>query len=122
MRVFLVLAIAPLALAAVPPTDPQTSKDLRCFLAMSATAGSEDKTASLAGMIGAQYFLGRIDGRSPNLDLESAIMAEASSLTDADLKALLQSCGELMQDRGKAVKAIGERMEQKQPQSSSSSS
>ena len=122
MKIYLVLAVAPLVLAAAPPIDPETTKDIRCFVAMAAAAGDDDKTANLAGMIGGQYFLGRIDGRSPDLDLESAIAIEAPSLTDADLKALFQSCGQLMQERGQAVEAIGERMERNEPQSSSSPS
>ncbi|HMI39914.1 MAG TPA: hypothetical protein VK485_01630 [Sphingomicrobium sp.] len=109
-------------MAAAAPVDPETSKDLRCFLAMSATAQSEDKAASLAATIGGQYFLGRVDGRSPDLDLESAIVAEASSMTDASLKSLLQSCGQLMQERGRAVQGIGERMQKKERHSSSTSS
>ena len=120
MRAYLALAIAPLLLAAALPANPETSKDVRCFVAMAAAAGSGDKTVSLGGAIGGQYFLGRIDGRSPGLDLASAIEAEASSLTDADLKALMTSCGQLMQDRGTAVKTIGEQMQKKAQPSHSS--
>ena len=113
MKPFLILCAASMLAASAPATDSETVNDVRCFLAMSSIVGSEDKTAGMAAMIGAQYFLGRIDGRSPTLDLEAAFTAETSRLTEPVVKSLLVSCGELMKSRGQAVQMIGKRMEAK---------
>lgn len=111
MRILALAALAPLVIAAAPPTDAETTKDVQCLVAVASLAGSDDKDAKMAAAIGSQYFLGRIDGRSPNLDLEAAIKLEASRLGEAQMRSLLQSCGQLMQSRGKALQEIGERMQ-----------
>ena len=97
--------------AAAPAPDPETRADLRCFIAISALTGSEDAATQQAGMIGSRYFLGRIDGRSPGLDLENAIAAEAADMDEAQQKALLESCGAQLAKRGSEVVAAGERLE-----------
>ena len=104
-----VVGALPLIVAAAPQ-DEETRKDVRCLLAMSAAAGHEDKTVAAAAQTASQYFLGRIDGRSPNFDLETALTQESASATGPDFTSLLQSCGDLMQKRGAEIVAIGERM------------
>ena len=121
MRNLWMVIFAPLVIAAAPPIDAETTKDIRCLVAVSSLAGSDDATVKLAATVGAQYFLGRIDGRRPDLNLETAIIAEASHLTEADIRSLLVSCGGLIKSRGAALQAIGKRMQQTASQSSSSS-
>jgi hypothetical protein len=121
MRFFLIGVLSPLLIAAAPPTDAETTKDVRCLVAVSSLAGSEDAAAKYAAVVGAQYFLGRIDGRRPDFDLEAAIKAEASQMTDAEIRTLLVSCGGLIKSRGEALEAIGKAIQATESQSSSSS-
>ena len=120
-RIYLSAAI-PFLLGAAPGMDIETKNDLRCLIAVSSLAQSDDKTVAMAGLIGAQYFLGRIDGRVPTLDLERALGDEVSTLRNLEVPALLQSCGKQIEQRGRSLKEIGERIEKKETHSSSSSS
>jgi hypothetical protein len=110
-----IAAILPFLLlaAAAPPLDPETKKDVRCFLALSMLNENEDEGIRQAGLLGSQYYLGRIDGRVPGLDLEAALEAEAGSIDEAAHTALLESCGKLMETRGSEVVAIGEALERR---------
>ena len=74
----MILAAA-VALAQPADAKAETRKDLRCFIVLSSVAGGTSEVAAAATM-GAQYFLGRLDGRAPGLDLEAAIAAEVPLL------------------------------------------
>jgi hypothetical protein len=113
---------APLLIGAAPPFDADTRGDVRCFIAISSLAGNPDPKVAISALTGAQYFLGRIDGRTPSLDLGGAVMAEAKTMTPADYPPLLRSCGLQLKKRGEAVTAIGQRMQAEAAHSSSSSS
>src|SRR5689334_22708996 len=101
----------PFLLSAAPVQDA-TRSDVRCFIVVSSLADSNDDAAKTAGMMGTEYYLGRIDGRSPGLDLEAAVARELpiSATHNANL---LRSCGALMQKRGSEVEAVGRRLQAK---------
>jgi hypothetical protein len=86
--------------AAPPPLDAPTKEDVRCFIALGTLAQSDDPTIKTAATAGTLYFLGRLDGRSPGLDMEAAVAAETPEMTEADHAALLRSCGGKMEERG----------------------
>src|SRR4051812_35429325 len=105
-RYALALALAlPLIVAAAP--RPETREDVRCFLAASSMMSSDKPELKMFGSMAAQYFLGRIDGREPGVDIEAITVEEGPSMTQADVSALLRSCGALMQKRGNEIQAIG---------------
>lgn len=111
MHRFLLLAAAPLLVAAGPAMDAETRKDLRCFIAVSAMSDQADEKSASSVAIVAQYFLGRIDARAPRLNLEEAIATEAKLITDADFKALVTSCSQTVMQRGNQIMEIGKRLE-----------
>ena len=95
--------------AAAPAPDAETRADIRCFIAVSSLMESEDEAMRQAGSMASQYYLGRIDGRVPDLDLESAVAAELP-IDQAALQALMQSCGAELEKRGQEVVAVGKRL------------
>jgi hypothetical protein len=101
--------VLPLLLGAAPPPDPETVKDVRCLVALIVLGNSQDPKIRESALIGAQYFLGRIDGRSPGLDLEAA-MANEASMIRAQQKSFLESCGAILTRRGGEVEEIGNRL------------
>ncbi len=108
-KAILMLALWPLAAAVAAPLDEETRKDVRCLIIVGQLSKSEDPQVRDAGRIAGQYFLGRIDGRAPALDLESAVAAEVAAAI-ADQKALFPYCGDLMKKRGAEVEAVGKRL------------
>lgn len=108
----LLAASLPMLAAAAPP-GAEDRADVRCLVVAYHLAGNEDKEISQAGILISQYYLGRLDGRSPGLDLEAAIEAETKGMDDAQMKALLERCGAEVEKRGKDVEALGTRLEKK---------
>ena len=108
----LLSAMALLAQAAQPAplaTDPLT-KDLHCLAATSALAGvpEADEGTKQGALVLATYYLGRIDGRAPNLDLGARLRQEQPKLEAMDMETLLKSCAAEAQARMDAVQKIGE--------------
>ncbi len=101
-------------LAAVTPVpagiDAQTQADIRCVVVLSA-AVSNAPTEMLKAQVGAGmlYFLGRIDGRHPGLDLASAVSAaikDQAALKDAFDKDRAR-CGEEMRQVSAKLVTVG---------------
>jgi hypothetical protein len=55
---------------------------------------SPDPTQKIAGTMAHSYWLGRIDGRTPQLDLEAGVLAELPAMANQDLfRAEAVRCG-----------------------------
>jgi hypothetical protein len=110
-------------LAAAPCLNPprrcgaafgaQTKDDIHCLLAAASLAGSKDSKIKQAGGAGALYYLGRLDGRTPDLDIEAAVAAEAEAFARADQGQLLKKCGATLSQRGDHLIAVGKALEQR---------
>ena len=69
---------------------------------------SPDATQKIAGTMAHSYWLGKIDGRNPQLDLEASVLAEIPAMTNQDLfRAEAVRCGQEMIKRGQAETEIG---------------
>jgi hypothetical protein len=87
--------------------EPQTA-DVRCLLVtlkmMTAANTDEMKATSLVGVM---YYMGKLDGRQPDFDLESAVIAQIKAMTPEDVTKEAQRCGTELQARGKSLQEIG---------------
>jgi hypothetical protein len=101
------LAAAPTPDAAAAPVAVDTASDVRCLIVTFKATSSENPAAKTAGLIGSMYFLGRLDGRTPNADLESQIIAQIKTMTSADYKAEAVRCGEILVVKGKTTTDMG---------------
>jgi hypothetical protein len=110
----LACALAGALSAAQARAQDPTSADMRCFIAMAAaadTADAQSKTAMMAGVI---YYLGKLDGRTPSLDLAARAAKEGKAMTDKDFNEEAVSCAAALLARGQAVQAVGQRLQQEQ--------
>jgi hypothetical protein len=92
------------AVAAPPEPAPL---DLRCYRLMAELAADEDPRISAAGLTGAQYFLGRIDARSPGFDPDAA---PKPAWADSQREQLVGQCGALMGAGGRDFRNLGQRL------------
>ncbi len=92
-----------LAAGAAKAEKPDTTADLRCLAVAMAMAGSPDPKVRDDGVFAAYYYLGRIDGREPNLNLEASLIAQFKALGAGGAKTEIQTCGLLMAARTKAI-------------------
>jgi hypothetical protein len=118
-RVVLPALITALSAGSACAADEAAARrDLRCVLVVGIIAGAAQDSASdttkqgLVASIG--YYLGRLKGRDPGIDLTARISAEARGLKLADLQAEAARCGEELkvfgqesQQVGAALKALG---------------
>jgi hypothetical protein len=114
------IALVPMP-AQAAAQDTATQNDIQCVAALS-VAASQAKGDKLTGLAMITfYFVGRLDGRVPTLDLENELAHVAKDLTDAKVKTLLADCGAQYLRRANEMQAIGKSLEGRAPQSSSSS-
>jgi len=102
---------APFLLAAAPPSsDPEVSRDLRCYVVLSTFAEKalavRDEKLSNYAYAAAAYFLGRVDGRAPNLNLDQAMAAEAALIGDKPIGDFVPACISRRMDRLRLITRI----------------
>jgi hypothetical protein len=102
-----VMALAAPAKAAEPTTLDQ---DVSCLVVSLTLISSQDETTRENGLKAFLYWLGRVDGAAPTLDLETRIAEMAQAMTREDTSAELMRCGSVMVERGQEVQAIGGRL------------
>ena len=107
------LVAASISICNSATADPITD-DLRCYIVTSQMLASENSADKLVAMMAHGYWLGRIDGRAPDLDLEERLIGELPNMTKSEFfRAEAVRCGQEMIARGKAVSAIGESMKKR---------
>jgi hypothetical protein len=104
----LLLGLAAPATAATtlkPAPAPATgvSADVRCLLTMYALG--QDKQRQQAAVIGAYFFIGRINARAPGIDLPAAVKAEAAKLQGKSLNEEAKRCGPMVEGGMRALQA-----------------
>lgn len=112
IRMGLVIIGSLLMTSASALADDATN-DLHCLMVYMQVSGSSDAKLQTAGTIGTIYFLGKLDGRIPGLDLEGRIITEAPKLPLAAFQAEAARCGTELKTRGQAETAMGKDLQQR---------
>jgi hypothetical protein len=104
----LAASLLPAAVESTEPAvlDPATRADVRCVVAISNEAGLADDSQINHLAILAYYFIGRLDGRTPGLNLQKAFEQEAHQMTDSEYMRLRQSCREQYLQRAKDFNSV----------------
>jgi len=112
MPVKILLSMAAVLALATPAAaqDQATRDDVRCLVLTFMMAGSANAQTQQQGFMGALYYLGKLDGRSPGLDLETRLRAEMPKMTPDQIKAEAPRCGQELIVRGQQVTAMGARL------------
>ena len=85
--------------------------DIRCVVIAYGLIASDDPTLQASGQSALLYFLGRIDGRGSDVDLETLIYTTSHTMTQAEQATESQRCGHALTLRGQALTAMGERLD-----------
>lgn len=92
------------ALAAEPDMTPQDLADLQCVAVFSAVAGINPEVAEQAA-IPVFYYLGRLEGRTPNVDWLARLREYGNTVTLGELEGHLERCTAKVTERGEAMQA-----------------
>jgi hypothetical protein len=113
-RILLAAALAAAATTGVARADTasDTRADLRCLIVAAMAASSTNPQTRQGGLVSFLYFQGRIEGRSPNLDLGQAIVAEVQRFPRAEFPREGQRCGGILSARGAYLRQLGPRLQQ----------
>ena len=85
-------------------------KDLECLVISFAAGSDKDEAKKGAAAISAFYFLGKIDSRTPGVDLEKPIVALVESTAPKDYETMAKRCADELQSRGKSLSDLGDRL------------
>jgi hypothetical protein len=91
--------------------DPAPAADVRCLAVASFLAGNADPKVQNAGVLAALYYLGKLDGREPGMDLEARLKEVAMQLSPKDIQSEAVRCGAELGARGKTMNEIGLRLQ-----------
>jgi hypothetical protein len=87
--------------------DSQTTADVQCVVVALKLERSPIQREALSSEMLLSYFLGRIDGRSPNADLMTLVQQQAKKMTLMDLGNAARRCGSELAVRGQELTRIG---------------
>lgn len=99
-----------------PPAaaDAQTEADLRCLaVALILIGQTQDPSQQQAFNSAAIYYLGRLDGRAPDIDLEEHLSGLLRDFSPERLAVERVRCGELLVTRGRVLQDIGRDLERR---------
>ena len=106
-----ILLGAPMRVAAEAPLSPADRADVQCLAIVFAIFGSDPDMApeqQLGLASGAMYYLGRLQGRTPDVDWLARLVTYLESAPEADFKTEQQRCGQEMIATGAALIEWGE--------------
>ena len=101
----LVLTAAPLPVLA---QDAAITADIRCVAVGIRAAALPDSHQKSSGLLMALYYIGRLDGRDPKLDIEALMSEQLAKMTAADFVAETQRCGGGLTGKGAQITRIGQ--------------
>ncbi len=100
-----ILALLPLQVRA---QDAGTIADIRCVIVGVSFAGMADQSRQSAGMMLSLYYIGRLNGRVPKLDIEDLLIKEMNAMTPSDYASEAKRCGASLTDKGREITRIGQ--------------
>ena len=100
----------PVMSAAADEPQQESIDDIQCVVVGMRIAGARNASQQSAGTMLALYYIGRLDGRDPKLDLESALAKEVVKMTPAELREAATRCGARLTEKGQELTKIGQDM------------
>lgn len=87
--------------------------DIQCLAVGARLAGSKSARLKTAGTMLTYYFLGRIDGEAPRVNLVRLIEEQTEHMSASEFKKTVGRCGAEFAMRGRQIARIGEMLEKK---------
>jgi len=91
--------------------ETETAGDARCFIVGIQMSRAADASQQNAGLLLALYYLGRLDGMVPKVDLEELLAKETPAMAElAEFKKEAVRCGKALSEKGVAIQQIGQHL------------
>jgi len=102
------MAAVSLAIGASPARaedDPNVA-DVRCLVVAIKMAGSPESQTRSVAMLAGLYFVGRLRGRAPDMDLEAAMVRQLRTMTTDDIERERLRCGAVLNGQASRLAVI----------------
>jgi hypothetical protein len=93
--------------------DEDTRADVRCVIAMYALMNNPDRAAN--AFSAALFFTGRLEGRDPKIDVNSAIKQELPRMSQSDYPHEMVRCGDEAKVRSTMLLTVGTELKKAGP-------
>lgn len=103
----LLAVIAGLASPGAEAQIAATIADVRCVIVGMRLAGETSGVQQSQAALLTWYYLGRLDGRAPSIDVEKLLVQETTSMTDSDYISETKRCTAKLAEKGRQVTKIG---------------
>lgn len=106
------MLVAILGLASMPigAQEAVNIADIRCVVVGMKLTGAPNSPEQSRGFLLTLYYIGRLDGRSPKLDIEHLIIEETRRMADADYVSEEKRCGGALVVKGQQITEIGKHL------------
>jgi len=84
---------------------------IRCLLLSGIASQNSDPNIAQAGKYASVYWMGRVNGATPNANLPQQLGATAKAMNGTNLQAPAQGCGEEMKRRGLQMQEAGKALQ-----------
>jgi hypothetical protein len=84
--------------------------DIRCVVVGMKLAAATSSPDQSRGFLLTLYYIGRLDGRLPKLDIEHLIIEETRKMADADYASEEKRCGAGLAEKGRQITEIGKHL------------
>jgi len=111
IRVSLAILTATFTLATSARAQDDNVSDVRCLVVALDLSKSPDPQMRSLAMSAGLYFVGRLRGRAPDLDLEAAIVQQLRIMTHADLTTERNRCGTVLASQADRLAVMGEHLQ-----------
>jgi hypothetical protein len=92
----------------------ETSDAIKCLAVSLKASNSSNPDDESIGMLSTMYWLGKLDGVVPKVDLEKAMQSGAFDMKPEDEKTEEARCAAALRDRGPLLTHLGEEQNQRQ--------
>ncbi len=119
MRKAVLTATAMLALLVGRGAHAQSSAkddDLRCIAIVSVAMSQAEDDKKPSMMAGVMYFVGRLDGEAPKIDLATEMKRVVAGMTQEEAVAHGKRCSEILIERGHALQTVGDALRSSAPE------
>jgi hypothetical protein len=97
----------------------ESIEDVRCFIVALYMSQAADPAVRAAAPSVWMYYLGRLNGRQPTLDLQRVILSELQVLKPNDLQSESRRCGKAVVAQGQLITTIGNELQRRSSHQSS---
>jgi hypothetical protein len=87
--------------------NAETIADIRCVIVGAKSANSDNPQQQKAGATMVIYYIGRLDGRTPALDVERLLVSESSKMTPSDYTVDAKRCAAWLTEKAQQIAKIG---------------